>query len=264
MKKFLLPTLLILLIASASHAIPTKLIVRARAHDAKFIGSAVGGVAVTVRDAFTGKILATGSIEGGTGNTKILMLEPIKRGTLLSQGGAAKAEFVFDIDKPVKLQIEVEGPLGAGLNVHKEVKTVWLIPGEDIDGDGVIFTLYGLIVHSYSPSPHQFYTLGQKVLIGAHVTPLCGCPVSPGCIWDARDIDVKAYIYKNGKLIAKLPLKWSGKISSFEAEFTPPGKGGYKVFITAASKDGNQGVAVTGFVVVPEKMYKMILNRLKK
>jgi len=237
-------------LSSNVFAISTRLIIRAKANDAKFIGSAVGGLKVIVRDAFNKKILAVGSIEGGTGSTKVIMKEPIIRGKLLSKGGAAKAEFVFDINDPVKLEIELIGPLASGLNIHKEVKTTWLIPGNDIVGDGIVFNLYGLIVHPYSPNPHQFYKLGDKILIGAHVSPMCGCPVMPNGLWNSKDYIVKALIYFKNKKITELPMKWAGRVSDFETHFIPSEKGNYKIIIEACnSKNNNQGVAVTGFVV---------------
>ncbi len=237
---------------SNAFATSTKLVVRAKANDAKFIGSVVGGLKVVVRNAFTKKILAVGSIEGGTGNTKLIMKEPIIRRKLLSKGGTAKAEFIFNINEPTKLEIELVGPLTAGANIHREVKTTWLIPGKDIIGDGIIFNLYGLIVHSYSPNPHQYYKLGNKVLIGAHVSLMCGCPIMPGGLWDVKNYTVKAIVYFKGKKITELPMKWAGKIGNFEANFIPSKEGGYKVIIEAFNKiNNNQGVAITGFVIIP-------------
>ena len=242
-------------------AVPTRLVVRARANDAKFIGTAVGGLEVTVRDALTRKVLAQKVLEGGTGDTKLLMKSSISRDTVLSQGGAAKAEFVFDIEEPLKLEIELNGPLGAGNNMHHEMKTTWLIPGRDIVGDGVIFTLYGLIVHPYSPKPHEFFPMGSRVTIGAHVTPMCGCPVRPGFLWDANKVTVTAKVFFKGEMISEIPLKWAGRISHFEAPFSPSEPGNYKVVITASDKKNNQGVGITGFVVVPEKKYHKVLGR---
>ena len=250
-----------MMLSATCLAVPTKLVVRVKANDAKFVGTGVGGLKVAVRDAFTGKTLATGSIEGGTGNTKILVKEPITRGKILSKGGAAKAEFVFDIDKPTKLEIEVFGPLGAGINTHREVKTTWLIPGRDIAGDGILFNLYGLIVHPYNPKPHEFYKVGDRIKIGAHVTPMCGCPVRPGFLWDAKAYKVSAIIYYKGKKIKEIPLKWASRISHFEGYFTPERKGTYKIYIIASDNRNNQGVAVTSAVVVPEKLYRKILGR---
>ncbi len=242
-------------------AVPTRLVVRGRANDAKFIGTAVGGLEVTVRDALTGKVLAQKVLEGGTGDTKLLMKSPISRATVLSKGGAAKTEFVFDIKEPLKLEIELKGPLGAGNNIHHEVKTTWLIPGRNVTGDGLVFTLYGLIVHPYSPKPHEFYSKGARVTIGAHVTPMCGCPVRPGFLWDANKVTVTAQVFFKGKMISEIPLKWAGRISHFEAAFSPSEPGNYKVVIMASDKRNNQGVGITGFVVVPEKKYHKVLGR---
>ena len=252
---------LITVLTTQSWAIPTTLTVRVKAHDAKFVGSAVGGLKVAVRDFFTNRLLATGVVEGGTGNTKVLMKEPITRGKVLSKGGAAKFQFTFDIDQPTKLQIEVVGPMAAGLNMHKEAKTTWLIPGQDITGDGILFDLYGLIVHAYLPKPHEFYALGEKVTIGAHVTPMCGCPVRPSFLWNANTYHVKATVFLKGKKVAEIPLKWSERISHFEGSFTPKAAGGYKVVVTAYDEANNQGVDITGLVVVPLKRYKAILGR---
>ena len=46
----------------------TQLLVRVTASDAKVVGSGVGGVKVTVREVASGRVLAEGIQEGGTGN----------------------------------------------------------------------------------------------------------------------------------------------------------------------------------------------------
>lgn len=262
MRRVVFLVLTFLLAAGFVMAQPTRLVVRVLAHDAKFVGTAVGGLKVVVKDYFTGEILGVKNLEGGTGSTKVIMKEPRIRGKEISVGKAtAKAEFVFDINEPRKLQIEVVGPLAAGLNVHREVKTTWLIPGKNIEGDGILFEFYGLIVHPYLPKPHEFYHVGKSIRIGAHVTPMCGCPVRPGFLWDANKYNVKAYVYYGGKRIAEIPLKYAGRISHFEGSFKPERPGGYKVVITACDEANNQGVGITSFVVVPVKKYRAILGR---
>jgi len=259
MKK-IITLFLLFLLPSICFSATTRLVVRVRANDAKFVGTAVGGIKVVIRDYFTGKILATGMIEGGTGNTKVLMKEPIVRGKILSVGKAtAKFEYVFNIKEPIKIQIDAIGPLSAGINMHKETKTVWLIPGKDILGDGIMFVFYGLIVHPYSPKPHQFYFPKKKVIIGAHVTPMCGCPVRPNCFWDAKNFKVIAQVIYKKKEIARIPMKWKD-ISDFEGEFIPKAYGGYKVIITAYDNANNTGVGITGFVVIPKKKYDMLMK----
>lgn len=238
--------------ATSVWATPTRLVVRALAHDAKFIGSVVGGMKITVKDYFTGEMLASGIIMGGTGNTKIIMKEPVTRGKIRSKGrGTASAEFVLDIHDPQKLLIEVTGPLAGEINIHKEVKTTWLIPGKDIAGDGIVFEPYGLIVHPHNPEAHEFFKLGANLAISAVVTPMCGCPVKPDFkLWDANNYHVTAYIYKGSKKLAALPLKYAGKTSNFASNFTPKETGNYRIVITAYDDKNNQGVGISGFVVI--------------
>jgi hypothetical protein len=241
--------------AVSAWAVPTKLTVRALANDAKFIGSVVGGMKVVVKDYYTEQELASGMIMGGTGNTKLIMKEPVTRGKIRSEGkGTAEAVFEFDIKDPQKLLIEIIGPMASEANIHKEAKTTWLLPGQDITGDGILFNLTGLIVHPDNPEAHEFFKLGTTLPISAVVTPMCGCPVRPEFpLWNANDYTVTASIYKGSKLITKLPLKYAGSTSNFSAKFTPKEKGGYRVIFTAFDKRNNQGVGISGFVMTAPK-----------
>ena len=63
-----------------AQGIPTTVMVRVIAHDAKIIGSGVGGARVTIRDAQTGYTLASGLQVGGTGDTRSIMITPRERG----------------------------------------------------------------------------------------------------------------------------------------------------------------------------------------
>ena len=68
-------TLIIVLISFHSMA-QTNVMIRAKAKDAKFIGTSVGGAKILVRDALTKELLAEGVTSGSTGNTeKIRMVE---------------------------------------------------------------------------------------------------------------------------------------------------------------------------------------------
>ncbi|HEB68571.1 MAG TPA: hypothetical protein ENI88_03010 [Desulfobulbus sp.] len=241
--------------AASAWAVPTRLTVRTLAHDAKFIGSVVGGMKVVVKDYYTEQVLASGMIMGATGDTKLLMTQPVTRGMVRSKGKAtAKAVFEFDIDDPLKLLVEVIGPMGAEADIHKEVKTTWLLPGQDIAGDGLLFEMTGLIVHPHNPEAHEFFPLGATLPITAVVTPMCGCPIQADSpLWNARDYTVKATIYKGSKIIAELPLKYADKTSNFGTSFTPKEAGGYRVIFTAHDKRNNQGVGISGFVVAAPK-----------
>ncbi len=238
---------------AAVHAEDTELVVRARSHDGKFIGSAVGGLQVTVTDARTGRVLAAGMIEGGTGDTDRLMKQPAERGGRLADKSAARYAVELDIDEPTQVLVEVAGPLAAGQNAQRASRTVWLIPGRAIDGDGLIFDLHGLIVHPVSPTPNQVVPTGQSVAIEANVTMLCGCPITPGGLWDAANFDVKAIVRDGeGEVVREVPLEYAGRPSTFRGEYRPEETGPHKVEIVATQTNAaNAGVGVTGLAVKP-------------
>src|SRR5690606_42058878 len=63
---------LILFCGTASAQIETPLTVRVLARDAKWVGTSMGGVEISIRDQSNGELLAEGLTEGGTGNTDLL------------------------------------------------------------------------------------------------------------------------------------------------------------------------------------------------
>ncbi len=241
--------------AWAADAAETRVVVRAKAHDAKFIGSSVGGLDVTVRDAVTGRVLAAGRIEGDTGDTARIMKTPAVRGKELSTPGTARFVARLNISEPTKIKIALSGPLAGGSASRVESKTLWVLPGRHIEGDGVVFHLYGLIVQPLSPPPNYKLKLGSATPIRAWVTMMCGCPVWPDGVWDANRFRVEAIVKDaKGKTLARVPLSYAGKKSLFGGEFRPTAPGDYKVVITAAdSASHNFGVAYTGFCVMPAK-----------
>lgn len=102
--------LVLALATGAAHAEPTEIVVRAISRDAKFIGSSMGGVAVTFRDAETGEVLAQGVTEGATGDTRNIMQSPGRRAVLASADAAA-FRVTLDIDRPRLIEAELFGPL---------------------------------------------------------------------------------------------------------------------------------------------------------
>lgn len=252
---FVICTVSALVLSSSALAESTNITVRVRSHDAKFIGSTVGGVSVVVKDADSGQVLAQGAITGGTGDTATLMKEPVSRGQHVAGAKAGKFVAKIDIDQPTTVEIEVRGPLASGQNSHLASKTLVVLPGHDIVGDGVVFELYGCIVHAVSPCPNQTFKPGEAVTIEAYVVMLSGCPVEPGGIWNADDFAVTAYVLDSkGKTQAEIPLKYSGTRSRFTGEFKPEGLGGHQIRITAAQdKANNFGYAVTGFAAKKPK-----------
>ena len=99
------------LIPAASLAEPTEIVVRVLGNDSKFVGTSMGGMRVTLRDAQTGEILATGLTQGATGDTRRIMHEDGGRRAQLSDDSAAKFIATIDLDEPRLIEVEAYGPL---------------------------------------------------------------------------------------------------------------------------------------------------------
>ncbi|MCJ7745404.1 MAG: hypothetical protein MUP40_03840 [Actinobacteria bacterium] len=173
---FLISTHIIFLLTSPSFSaekIPTKIIVRVVAKDSKVIGSGVGGAFVRIKNLETGEILAQGKQEGGTGDTDRIMVQPHRRGgTLYGTSGAAFFQAEIPLDKPAQVEIYTEAPLAYPHAIQKGSKTLTLIPGKHILGEGVIVELNGLIVNILNPSPQESLKKGEEVLVRAEVRML--------------------------------------------------------------------------------------------
>jgi len=153
--------------------IPTKLIVRVVSKDAKVIGSGVGGAFVRIKTVETGEILAEGKQLGGTGDTDRIMVQPRRRGEVL-HGTSDAAFFQADLllDKPTQVEIYTEAPLGFPHNIQKGSKTLTLIPGKHILGEGVVIELNGLIVNILNPSSKESLKKGEEVAVRVEIRML--------------------------------------------------------------------------------------------
>jgi hypothetical protein len=159
--------------AFSAEKIPTKVIVRVVSKDAKVVGSGVGGAFVRIKNLETGEILAQGKQEGGTGDTDRIMAQPHKRGEPL-YGTPDAAFYLAEIllDKPTQVEIFAEAPLAYPHAVQKGSKTITLIPGKHILGEGLIIELNGLIVNILSPSPKENLKREEAVLVRAEIRML--------------------------------------------------------------------------------------------
>jgi hypothetical protein len=253
MKKLFLILISFLLLAGASEAVQTKIVVRAKAKDAKFIGSMMGGALVVIRDNDTGEVLAKGFTSGGTGDTRKLMMEPLKRGVAITDRSAAKFEAVLDISEPKLLTIEVSAPYAQRQSLERSSTQVWLIPGHDIAGAGVIIDVYGFSVKVLLPQTHEMLKLagaGMTVPVRANVVMMCGCPVTAGGLWDADKYEVKALIKHNGKAMETIPLSYAGRPDTFDGAVKVTAEGAYEVTVYAFDPvTGNSGVDSTTFMV---------------
>ena len=153
--------------------ISTKIIVHVVSKDAKIIGSGVGGALVRIKNLETGEVLAQGKQEGGTGDTDRIMVQPRRRGeTVYATPDGALFQAEIFLDKPTRVEIDAEAPLAYPQSIQKGSKTLTLIPGKNILGEGVILELNGLIVNILSPSPRESLKKGEGTLVSAEVRML--------------------------------------------------------------------------------------------
>ena len=157
----------------SAEKVSTKIIVRVVSKDAKVIGSGVGGALVRIKNLETGEILAQGKQDGGTGDTDRIMVQPHKRGEVLfGTPDAAFFQAEIPLDKPTQIEIYTEAPLAYPHNIQKGSKSLTLIPGKHILGEGIIIELNGLIVNILSPPSKESLKKGEKILVRAEVRML--------------------------------------------------------------------------------------------
>ena len=213
-------------------AAPTTITVRAVSRDAKVIGDGVGGARITVRALGSGKVLATGIQKGGTGDTGRIMQTPRERHTIVyGTPGAASFTASFDLPSPTRVEITAEGPLKYPQAMQRVSTTMLLMPGRNIEGEGVVLEIPGFIVDA---PPTVTGSTTEPLNITAKVTMTCGCPTEPGGLWDANGIEVTARISRKGIPIRTLPLRYSGTMSTYTAAAEPLPVGSYEIEILAA------------------------------
>jgi hypothetical protein len=202
--------------APKTEGTPTQILVRAVSHDAKIISSKVGGAKITIKNAATGAILAQGIQKGESGDTRKIMLDPHKRGEVLYDTlEAAGFLATINLSSPTVVEIIAEGPLGAPQAMQRASKTMLLVPGQDILGEGIILEINGLIVTFVTPDAKLKIIAGDEVDVKATVTMSCGCPTEPGGIWDASKMKIFARIIQAGKIAQEVPMTFANETSTF-------------------------------------------------
>ncbi|WP_103019932.1 hypothetical protein [Salinibacter altiplanensis] len=242
-----LPLLLLLAVPTvAQDAVPTQVTVRAVSNDAKLIQDPVGGAHITIEHAETGEVLAEGRQSGDSGSTEKIMRQPHERGASIYEApGAAKYETTLDLAEPTRVRVAAEGPLDYPHAMQQTSKTVLLMPGEDVAGDGITLTLHGFIVEVLKPSASEVDS-GEEVSVRARVQMMCGCPTKPGGLWDATRYTIRAQLLREGAVVAEGPLSFAGTTNEYEGALSVPGAGADQVRVTATDADRvNFGMATT-------------------
>lgn len=249
LKSLLLSALILIFIPASLTAQETTVMVRARAKDAKFIGSSIGGARILIKDATSGEILAQGYTHGSTGNTDILMKQARERHKNISDEKTAGFKASLALKEPLFVTVEAYAPYNKKQARVLSSTQLWLIPGKDITGDGLVLEIPGFVVDILSPQTHERLKEDETVSLKANVVMMCGCPVSEGGIWDASGYEVKAIISREGEKLKEVSLEPEEKSSTFSAN-TSLEKGLYEITIYAYDPvTGNTGLDKTNIIV---------------
>ncbi len=174
--RFVLATALAIGVAAgglpaAAQAILTKVMVRAVSRDAKVIQDPVGGARITIREVATGTVLAQGVQKGRSGNTELIMVKPRARGaTVYDTPGTAGFLATLQLARPTVVEITAEGPLGNPQATQRASKTLLLVPGQHLLGEGVLLEIHGFIVALLAPASDVRPAVGQPLPVRVKVT----------------------------------------------------------------------------------------------
>jgi hypothetical protein len=234
-------------------ATETKVMIRAKARDAKFIGTSLGGAHIIVRNKLNQKILAEGNTSGSTGNTDLIMKTPKVRGKSIADEQTAGFIASIDIDEPTFVNIEVVSPLNSRQAQAVVSTELWLIPGKDILGEGIILEVPGYIIDILKPRTHQYIALNsikdKPFLFQANVVMMCGCVIEKGGVWNSDEIEVKGILKKDGKFIKNVDMSLVST-NLFEGSHLIRSAGNYELVLYAYhEKTGNTGVDKVNYVV---------------
>ena len=242
------------LVSSYGISQPTKLVIRAKAKDAKFIGTGIGGAYVIIKNEMTGEILAKGLTTGSSGNTDLILKTPYKRNDRLTDDKTAKFETSLNIQEPTFITVEVIAPVNRKSSSIKASTQLWLIPGKNIDEEGIVLDMPGFILDILEPQTHRILFLekmaDKKVKIKINLTMLCGCAITKGGVWDSEQIEVKAVVKKDGIRYMEVMLGITSVDNIFEGLLDVSTIGMYEVQVYGYDRiTKNTGVDRINFVI---------------
>jgi hypothetical protein len=243
--------MLSLALCSAAGAEPTRIDVRVISKGAKFVGTSMGGVAITLRDADSGALLAEGVTAGGTGDTARIMQAQQSHHEPVATEDAAVFRATLELAAPRRIEVTAFGPLAQRQSAAAVSSTMWVVPGKHVTGgDGWRLELPGFAVDVLEPPAHQRVRGADPIPVRANVVMMCGCPIEPGGLWDAGRYQVRAIVIRNGAKLRELSLAYAGETSQFAAELGGLEPGAYEVLVYAHDPaNGNTGLDRTTFLV---------------
>jgi len=248
-KHALLIILSLLVCAPAALAEPTEIVVHVRAKGSKFIGTSMGGARVTIRDARSGRILDHGITSGSTGNTQRIMIRPLKSTQPLTDETTAAFRTSLDLERPTLIEVQAEGPLNQLQSANRASATQWVVPGKDISGgDAFLLEIQGLVVEILDPPAGAGVAGSEEVTVSAQVIMGCGCPLTPGGLWDPQELEIRGLVSTGNGDQKEFELSYAGTPSRFSGSFQPSGPGSYDLYVYAYNPaNGNTGLDRTTF-----------------
>jgi hypothetical protein len=215
----------------------TNFTITVRAHDSQFIGNAMGGTRIMVRDRRSGDILAEGVAYGDEGGTTALTTDPLKRDAVLAGPETAKMQFSLELVEPTPVTISATGPQSQPQSLATVSMDTVLVPGKDYSsGNGIMLDMPGFAVDVLTPAANakEKYDAQKSIMtITANVLKMDGSPVAKDSRWPPERVQVDADLYLNGRLVDSEPLKYSGTPGLYAQRIKAPMAGIYRIVVTA-------------------------------
>jgi hypothetical protein len=242
-------------VAPFVQAMPTEILVRVIAQDAKFMGDHTGGAAIILREADSGKILAEGKTTGATGDTDRIM-NATGRSPKRARDGDGSFSGVIDIDRPTLVTLEAAGPLGHPQSALKVSAQRWVLPGHHMrNGDGWTIELPGLILRITTPTSQSKFGNMLMIPVDVQMTLMCGCAITKDGPWKAEDYIVQALLFDHGRQVAMGALSFAGTDNRFIGGIEAPYDGSFELIVEGENKlTGNGGIARLPLVVPRPRM----------
>jgi hypothetical protein len=201
----------------------TTILVRVVAHGAMVLGRDVGGARVSITDVETKQVLATGIQQGEAGDQNQIMRTPhLMEEAVYSARPAAAFTTTLELRRPTLVEVAAEGPLAYPSSMRRTAKTVLLIPGQDLTGDGIVLHLNGYIIQIEHPKSGEPLIAKDDVKLRASVRTLSGTLVRPYGDWDSRKIRIYGELLIGDRIVERLQMFYSNDTGTFDTPFFVP------------------------------------------
>lgn len=238
----------------------TTVLVRVVAHGAMVLGRDVGGARVSITDVETKQVLASGIQEGEAGDQNQIMRTPhLMEEAVYSSRPAAAFKRTLELRRPTLVEVAAEGPLAYPASMRRTAKTILLIPGQDLTGDGIVLHLNGYIVQIEHPKAGEPLIAKEDVKLKASVRTLSGTLVRPHGDWDSRKIRIYGELLIGDRIVERLQMFYSNDTGTFDSPFFVPmdneAPGGITLRVIAADvAAGNFSMGEAEYPILSERL----------